>query len=150
MVDERIKSIKEVKGWKVNHPFEAGSIVFLILVFLLTAVAPFIAILPLIGYQGHPNLTFNGFDLFKFFYLDQMEITSDAMAKLGTIGSSSVEIQKIVAYLLMGQSVAVGVIAFFSLISLIFFIVNLFKGYLRKAKYIKLISVIDFIVVLIF
>ena len=148
MVDERIKHIKEVKGWKVNHPYEAGNIIFLILIFLLTAMAPFIGILPLIGYQGHPGLTFNGIDLFKFFYLDQMEITSNAMAKLGTIGS--VEIQGIVGYLLMGQSVALGVITFLSLIGLIFFIVNLVKGYLRKAKFIKAISIIDFIVILIF
>ena len=150
MRDEKLRKIKEVKGWKVNHPFETGNIIFTVLIFVMTSISLMVLFLPLITYKNHTNLSFNGLDLIKFFFVNQMNITNDAMSKLGTIGTSNVQIQGIVAYMLMGQSIFVAIILLVCSISLIYFIVSLFKGYLRKAKFVRTLAIIELVLVLIF
>lgn len=150
MDKNKLRQIKEVQGWKVNHPYEAGNIVYLVLTFILIALPAFIIFYPLVGFETNPTLSFNGRDLIEFLFFNQANITNNAMNKLGTIGSSNVEIQKIVAYLLMAQAVFCAVFALFSLIYLVFFIVNLIKGYLRKAVHIKRLALLEMILMILF
>lgn len=150
MRDERLKHIKEVKGWKVNHPFSGGNIFFMILILLSIGTFAAIFFMPLLSFQDRPEQYFNGLDLVKFFFFDQMNITNTAMSRIGTIGTTSVELQDIIAFIFMGQSIGIATLAFFTLIELLYFIVNLFKGYIRGAGFVKALMIFKFIIFIIF
>lgn len=145
-----LRNIKEINGRKVNHPYELGNIFYMIFTLALVAFPCCILFVPLLGFTSAPDLKINGIDLFKFLFIDQAQITNDAMNKLGMSGTSEVTIQKIIAYILMGQGLFVGIFLLLSLIFLIFLIIQIFKGYLKKAVVIKRLALLEMILSIIF
>ena len=145
-----LKEVKEVKGKKVNHPYETGNIIYMVLLLLLVAFPCSIMFIPLLGFESNPNLSINGVDLFKFLFIDQAVITKPAMSKLGMTGSTNVTVQKIIAYMLMGQGVFTAIFMLLSLIFLIYLIVSLFKGYIKKAYIVRNLTILELVLSIIF
>ena len=144
-----IKTIKEVQGRKVIHPFMFGNIFYSLLLLILVAFPVGILFLPLINFPStDPVISVNGLDLFKYFaidyWMDPRPAYPDGMALLSLFAGNET-MEMVFSYVMMGQAAIIAVMILMSLIGLIIFIVSVSKGYLRHPHAVKGIASFDFI-----
>ena len=160
MPEESKRKVKQVNGYKVNHPFSAGNLIYAFFLLLLVA-SPVVALfIPLIILnRGDPALetTVNGVDIVYFaiqFIKQTIAQTEPAFPpSVQTFASyfqDNEALKMAVPYMLLAQAGVIALLGVNSLIGLIVFFVNIIKGYLRHSGVVKAITVLDFIYYLLF
>ena len=148
MSDIELKKVKEVNGWKVNHPHSAANVVYALYTLLFAGFPLVFLFIPLIA--NDPVL--NGMDLFKFF----IEYIQAAIKGNFTPVPSNYIIASVITmieeqyqapayFMFLGISVLFVIMLLFSLIKIILSIVHLGKGYLRRPGAVKGLAITELI-----
>ena len=157
MANANLRNVKEVNGWKVNHPHSGANIVYAIFAMIFAAFPITFFFLTLIA--DEPGL--NGVDLFQFLlkFLTSafsgktdpapdspviLTIVSVVEAKFGHAFGSSMYF----SFIALGGLLLL--FTFFSAIILILAIVHLCKGYLKRPNAVKNLAITEFIFTLLF
>ena len=166
--DKSLRKIKEVNGWKINHPHNAANIfyAFFTLIVLAGPIAYlFLPIVTLIGptTAGTPDPnainSFNGLDLLKAgveilkFLIDPASGGGAGNEALVLLYSPSVTgdvFAPIFPYFLLGAAGVLLIMFAFSVVLLIVFFVNLIKGYLKHSGVVKVFTILQFTFSLLF
>ena len=163
MAKEQIdkRKVKQVNGWKVNHPFSAANMFYAFFTLALIAFPVVILFIPLVTIEG---LTITGIELFKYYAIDFVKLVTGTSTEflppqgLQTIWdalSSSPTTQGLLLtdpsstpigdFISIGQAGIIAILMLNSVFALIYFIILICKGYLKHAGHIKAIMVFDFI-----
>lgn len=156
MSKESLRTVKEVNGWRVNHPHSAANIFYALFTFIILAIPVAYVFVPTtIMWQVDvvPNIesSFNGVDVVKFaisfikLMLGEVyPIENELIKTLYDANFTGQLIFQAVPYLyLIGAGLLI-LMALFSVIMLIIFLVHIIKGYLRHAKAVKVFTSINF------
>ncbi len=147
MAQEDIKKVKSVKGWKVNHPFSFGNIFYAFLSLALVAIPAIFIFLP-VYYEVDTGVMIKGLDLliqfFKHFFMNPTGIYAELMEKVGG------QLSMVVMGMFMAQSIIILLTGLFALVSFIYFMIIICRGYVKSAKVVRSLSIFDFIFVLLF
>ena len=173
MGNEKIdkRKIKQINGWKVNHPFSAANMFYAIFTLVLIAFPVAILFLPLVTFTD-VGLQITGIELFKYYAIDFVKmiigkgeyipefpdslthlwglLSSDGCFLKGTVIPDSTLTVIVGDFISLGQAAIIVLLMLNSVIALIYFIVLISKGYLRHAGSIKALMVFDFIYMIIF
>lgn len=155
MAEESKRKIKHVNGYKVNHPFSFGNLMYAFFLLVLVA-SPVVALfIPLIILnKGDPSLetTVNGVDIFYYAiqFLKQTLTQTEqefpaAVRSFAAFFQDNEALKTAVPYMLLGQAGLIALVGINSVIGLIVFFVNVIKGYLRHSGIVKAITVLDFL-----
>ena len=164
MGQSQIRKIKEVNGWKVNHPQSAAKIVYTIFALLLTAAPLSFLFLPtaFIALRESPFTVFldygyKGIDLIKeviklitYMINGEIDHASAFMANLTTVEWTGEILNGTIPYVYIVQASLLALLFIFSIVTLILFLVNLIRGFLRHSGAIKVFAALDFIVALLY
>ena len=175
MGNEKIdkRKIKQINGWKVNHPFSAANMFYAIFTLCLIAFPVAILFLPLVTFVGtDPVIQITGIDLFKYYAIDFVKMIlgkgsyipefpeslqtlwnflgTDGCFLKGTIVMDSSQTIVVGDYISLGQAGIIVLLMLNSVIALIYFIVLICKGYLRHARGVKTLMVFDFLLTIVF
>ena len=158
----KLKDIKEVDGWKVNHPHSGANVVFAIFTMLFAAFPLVVLFLPTFSVDFKSLFKgANGLDFFKV-TLNYLRHISDVIAKKPITTSTLItaDVNPLVATALLAETetmqqvamyvyIAMGAIIilmlFFSLIIFLVGLTHLLKGYLKHAGAIKGLTATQFI-----
>ena len=168
-IDKR--KIKQINGWKVNHPFSAANMFFAIFTLALIAYPVAILFIPLVTFSD-VGLQITGIDLFKYYVIDFVKmiigkgefvpvfpdsllhlwslLSTDGCFLKGTIIMDSTQSVIVGDYISLGQAGIIVLLMLNSFIALIFFIILICKGYLRHARGVKTLMVFDFLLTIVF
>ena len=164
MANTKLRELKEVNGWKVNHPHNAANTVYAIFTFVFSAFPLAFLFLPLISEPGQPVdfvSGLNGLAIFKYL----IDFLTNLFTALGNGGAVVVPSNPQIDYILQNVNpvmadaigytfVGLGAIMLlffiFSLDLIITSIVHISKGYLKRAGKVKRIAVADFVFSIIF
>ena len=174
MGNEKIdkRKIKQINGWKVNHPFSAANMFYAIFTLCLIAFPVAILFLPLAKFTD-VGLQITGLDLFKYYAIDFVKmiiskdssgvvfpdglvhlwdnlLTKDGCFLSGVVVKDSSGTQNVADYISLGQAGVIALMMLFSVIALIYFIVLICKGYLRHARAIKSFMALDMVLSIFF
>ena len=161
MGNTKLRSIKEVNGWRVNHPHSAANnfyalftIIFACFPFALLFI-PLYTELPINFVDG-----LNGLDIFRYTIDKLIELFSkmingtpsieahnayiDAMATGLFDASTNPAMSQAIIYTFVSIGVIIGIIMILSSVLIILSIVHLAKGYLKSAAAVKRIAITDF------
>ena len=150
MSNAKLQKVKEVNGWKVNHPHSAPNIVYGIFSLIYVAFPLCLFFVPLIATA--PGL--NGVDLFKFFIEfwkgfttgNSMPISAEMNPLIaGICLSVKPEVLQATYYLFVVAAGFMYIFLVFSLIKFLYAIIHLGKGYLRKSCTMKGFAITEFI-----
>lgn len=153
MSSPELRKVKEVNGWKVNHPHSGANVVFAIFTLIYAAFPLVFLYVALIA--NDPMM--NGIDLLRFF----IEFLTGVFHGNFAPTPSNYVISHVVAmveqqyqvptyYIFVGVSALILFYLFFSVIKLVLSIVHLGKGYLRRTGSIKGIAVAEFVLTILF
>ena len=141
-----IKTIKEVNGRKVIHPFSAGNIFYSLLILLVVAFPVGVLFVPLVMFGGfYPEQSLTGLELFKYFAIDFWQLAEPTPGIAALMSTATPEMEVPYRYIMLGQAVIIAIFMLIGFIALIVFIVSLAKGYLRHPRGVKSLMVLDFI-----
>ena len=151
MATKELRKVKEVNGWKINHPHSAANIVFATFTFIFAAFPLAFLFVPLIA--NSPML--NGVDIFHFFidFLRGMG-TGAAPASGNYIIDNTVDIigtnlgQQLgmtTYYMFVAIGGVLAIMMLFSVIKLILSIIHFGKGYLKRPGAICGLAITEFI-----
>ena len=164
MANSQLRKIKEVNGWRINHPHSAANIFFTILMLILVASPAaylFLDTAALVQ-AGNPSIvtdySFNGIDLIKMTIelvkkmigIENTHIDSNSLLYFLTIPEYTGALSVAAPYLLIASTFLLVVMFVFSFITFILFIVILIKGYLKRSGAIKAFVLVDFLSALLF
>ncbi len=155
MGSNSLRKIKEVNGWKINHPHSAANIFYIIFTLLLVATPLAFLFLPsvtLVDNILQTNSSFNGIDLIKMsiellkYLINEggTKTSNDCLNALLNADVVGANIASMAPYFLLTLAGCLGLIVVFSLVLFILFLVNLLKGYLNHSGAVKVFSVINF------
>ncbi len=156
-----LRKVKEVNGWKVNHPHSAANIFYAIFTLILAAgpVAYFfLDVITLINHSD-PALggKFNGLELIitaiefiKYLIGEPPVLDNPLFATLYSPDFAGNALFVAVPYIYIISAGLLAITFIFSLVLFILFMVNLIKGYLKHPKAVKVFATLDFILVLLF
>lgn len=160
MSETSLRKIKEVNGWKINHPHSAANIFYIIFT-LLIVVAPLLFLfLPTLALnlinpetkQVIETSSFNGIDLVKMtielfkYIINETGMQSDnalinAFLSPEFVGNN---LQPMVPYFYLTLTGCLGLIIIFSIVLFIIFLVSLLKGYLKHSGVVKVFTGLNF------
>ena len=142
-----IKTIKEVGGRKVIHPFTFGNIFYSFLILLVIGFPVGVFFVPLIMFGGFgAELQLTGLELFKYYLIDFWQKAEPPAGIMALIATAKDEMMaEIYRYIMLGQAIFIAVFVLTAFIALIIFIVSLSKGYLRHPRGVKSLAVLNFI-----
>ena len=165
------RKIKQINGWKVNHPFSAANMFYAIFTLALIAFPVAILFLPLVTFTD-VGLQITGIDLFKYYAIDFVKMIigkgafipefpdnlSHLWELLGTDGCflkatiimDSTQSVQVGDYISLGQAGIIALLMLNSFIALIYFVVLICKGYLRHSRGVKTLMVFDFLLTIVF
>ena len=163
------RKVKQVNGWKVNHPFSAANMFYAFFTLALIAFPVVILFIPLVTFTSS-GITITGIELFKYYAIDFVKLMTgtsteflppqglqtiwDALSSSPTTqGLLLVEQSSGVAFgdfISIGQAGVIAILMLNSVFALIYFIVLICKGYLKHAGHIKAIMVFDFLFSILF
>ena len=146
-----LREVKEVNGWKINHPHSGANIFYAILVLLLAASPVAYLFLSIASLEGVGQ--FNGIDLATMvvnFVKYLTKASTDRMDPASFMYTLSLEantgmISSAVPTLYLVSAGLFLVMGIFSFVSLILFIVLIVIGYLKGSVAIKIFAIFDFI-----
>ena len=136
MATSDLRKVKEVNGWKINHPHSAANVFYAI--FTLVAVAFPLAFLfiPLIA--NDPML--NGLDIFRFFiefmqgmFKGDFHPEPSNMIIKWVVDNVRPDLWDAVYYMFVGISMAMIVFMAMSLLKFVVAIIHLARGYLKNS-----------------
>ena len=175
MANEKIdkRKVKQINGWKVNHPFSAANMFYAFFTLVLIAAPVAVLFIPLVTF-GDGAVKITGIELFKYYAIDFLKLITggtageiptapDGLQFLWSIFSSGSVASKflisigegeealvIADFLTISQASIIAILLLNSVFAFIYFIVLICKGYLRHAGHIKTIAVFDFIFSILF
>ena len=163
MADVNKRKVKQVNGYKVNHPFSAGNIIYALFILVLIAVPVGLLFAPLVflpdfatglangSYFTGLDIATAGLNAIKQLLGMELSPQNDNLILFSnTIVGSKPEMEQVVGFLFMGQAGLIALMALNSVIGFIFFLINIIKGYLRHSGGVKAITVLDFLYCLFF
>lgn len=148
MATSDLRKVKEVNGWKINHPHSAANVFYAI--FTLVAVAFPLAFLfiPLIA--NDPML--NGLDIFRFFiefmqgmFKGDFHPEPSNMIIKWVVDNVRPDLWDAVYYMFVGISMAMIVFMAMSLLKFVVAIIHLARGYLKNSGAVVGISIFEFV-----
>ena len=166
--DNSLRKIKEVNGWKVNHPHNAANIFYAIFTLIILAGPVAYLFLPIVKLVGPTTAgiadpsaitSFNGVDLIKAgiemvkFLINPSSGAGAGNEALALLYSPSVTgdiFAPIFPYFLMGAAGVLLIMCAFSVVLLIVFFVNLIKGYLKHSGVVKVFTILEFVFSILF
>ena len=158
MGNKKLQSIKEVNGWRVNHPHSAANNFYAIFTVIFAAFPLCLLFIPLYSAVVPPDFYtgLNGLDIFRY--------TIDKLVDLFTSLSSGVPstaipnayinaiangvnptMMQAMVYTFVAIGVVIGIMMILSVVLIILSIVHLAKGYLKSSAAVKRIAITDFI-----
>ena len=149
------RTIKEVNGYKVNHPYSLGNLFFMILTLTLIGLPIALFFIPLVNYGSGPVLSITGFNLFDFLIINMFaptesaELVGDFLNCL-VYGDPSTTFYPIYAYVIIGQAGIICLYMVVGIVAFIFLLINIIKGYLRHPRVVKGLVTLNFIASIIF
>lgn len=150
-VDKR--KIKEVKGFKVNHPYSAGNIFYTILILLVVALPVAFFFIPLASIGVEPNVySITGLDLVSY-TIDFVKTKAIPPHEFFDALYASINLDALKTpsfYIVLGSIGLMALTILMSVIGFIYFMVSIVKGYLRHPGHVKTLIVFDFIFTLLF
>ena len=164
MASSKLRKVKEVNGWKVNHPHSASNIFYMIFT-LAVICTPFLFLYlynfyhfvqivdPGTGMPVFPfyeRSGFTGVDLLRFGITYIMflvgagpaPITHPLMAELV---SDSTLLGPYIPYFYVASAGILALIIIFSIVLAIIFLVHLVKGYLRHSRAVRVFTALNFV-----
>ena len=159
MGNTKLKGIKEVNGWKVNHPHSAANNFYAIFTMIFAAFPLCLLFIPLYSGVVPPDFRtgLNGLDIFRY-TIDKLTelftmlftgtpsiIASNPYIDAIATGVSDATMGQAMMYTFMGIGIVLGIIMILSVVLFILSIVHLAKGYLKTSAAVKRIAVTDFI-----
>ncbi len=162
MGNQKLKSIKEVNGWKVNHPHSAANNFYALFTVIFAAFPLCILFIPLYSRVVPPNFFdgLNGLDIFRYTIDKLTELFSQLINGAPSVIASNAYIDKMVElvqpdanpamaqaipYTFMAMGIILGIMMILSVVLIILSIVHFAKGYLRSAAAVKRIAITDFV-----
>ena len=162
MSRESLRKVKEVNGWKVNHPHSGANICYALFTLIALAIPVAYCFLPTVirwDISVVPNLkdSFNGIDMVKFFIAfikmslgETYPIENALVIELYDPNFSGTILFQAVPYLYLIAAGSFLLIGVFSVVLLIICLVNLIKGYLKHPKVVKVFITLSFVFSLIY
>lgn len=151
MASSELRKVKEVNGWKVNHPHSAANIFYLLFTLVLLALPLAFLFLPVIGDFKTSNFT--GIDALKYIVTYVVALVTGDLSKIiltpfmqELCDSLGEFLAPAGPYLITGIGGLLAVSIIFSIVLLILFVVLLIKGYLKHSKSIKVFASLSFVV----
>ena len=149
------RTIKEVNGYKVNHPYSLGNLFFAVLSLGLIALPIALFFIPIVTFGSGPILSINGFDLFSFLIINRFaptesaELVGEFLMSISYGDPTSIW-YTVYAYVLIGQAAIVCLYMVVGVVAFIFFLINIIKGFLRHPRVIKGLTTLNFVFSIIF
>ena len=152
-----LRKIKEVNGWRINHPHSAPNIAFAIITFVLACFPLAIFFIPSIW---TPSVSQNGLDLIKYM-IEYFKDFSNYIANKGSFPNTNTVIAGVITgsgdvmsgimpYVFLGLGFFVCLFILHSVLFLVYSIVHLSKGYLKHTGVVKAFAVLEFILVILY
>lgn len=163
MGNRKLREIKEVNGWKVNHPHSAANNFYAIFTIIFAAFPLCILFIPLYSGVTPPDFRtgLNGLDIFRYTIDKLTELFSQLFTGTPSIIASNPYIDVMstglfdpaenpamshaIPYTFMAMGIIIGIIMILSVVLIILSIVHLAKGYLKSSAAVKRIAITDFI-----
>lgn len=167
MANTNLRKVKEVNGWKINHPHSSANVFNVFLTLILAAVPVAFVFLPLVilfdisDPSIHPSFSFNGIGMVSFaihfvIYLingtaipSEYALFADLADPAPPSGTHPAFINQTFApampYLFLAAGGILAIMTILSVILVIIFLVYLIKGYLKHSGVIKGFAVAEFI-----
>lgn len=162
MGNQKLRKIKEVNGWKVNHPHSASNNVYAIFTLIFSLFPLCLLFIPL--YSDVPvdfRSGLNGLDIFRYTIDKLTELFSqlfkgspsvvatnpyiDMMSQGLFDPSENPVMSQAIMYTFVAMGVILALIMVLSVVLIILSIVHLAKGYLKSSAAVKRIAITDFI-----
>ena len=159
MANTNLRKVKEVNGWKINHPHSGANVFNVFLTLILAAVPVAFIFLPLVilfdisDPSIHPSVSFNGIGMVSFvvhyviYLINGTEIPAE-YAIFGALADPAFAGQMFapaMPYLFLAAGGILAIMTILSVILVIIFLVYLIKGYLKHSGVIKGFAVAEFI-----
>ncbi len=163
--DKSLRKVKEVNGWKINHPHNAANIFYAIFTLIVVAIPVVYLFVPNVMFKFAPatpgdpfiEMSFNGVDLIKagigminFLITGVGEEANDAIKCLVLPSVVGDVFAPIGYYFILGAAIALLLMFLFSAILLIVFFINLIKGYLKHSGIVKAFTIVNFVISLLY
>ena len=161
MSENNLRKIKEVNGWRVNHPHSGPNIFYTICTLIIAALPVAYLFMPIVQLSidfGFTVLQFNGIELvkvaiefIKFIAGQPANISNPAFPLLFQqefVGPTFA--QTVGQYMIIASAAVFLLLCVFSAVLLILFFVILIKGYLKHSGVIKVFTILGFIFSILF
>ena len=162
MANKKLRDIKEVNGWKVNHPHSAANNVYAIFTFIFGAFPLAFLFIPMIADQPTDFVNgLTGLGIFKYL-IDFLTAIFTALGNGGqavppynpqisyVIANVNPVMQDAIGYTFVALGVILLLLFIFSTVLLITAIVHISKGYLKRSGKVKRIAIAEFVFSLLF
>ena len=147
MAETDIRKVKQINGWKVNHPFSFGNMFYAFLTLLIVAVPFAYLFMPILCVlDGEPTTIvpyMKGVDLIRGFFNNFYREDGLVYPIFELAGEKA---QLAVWIIFLAQFGIMCISALMSVAAFVIFMVNICKGYLRHAKVVRSLSVWQFII----
>ena len=148
MSNAKLRKVKEVNGWKVNHPHSAANIFYTLFTLIVAALPVAYFFLPvtqlLITDSGTIELIETGIEFVKYLLKMDYVVISPTFGYL--VNSEYVgSMFEAAPYMIVASAGVLLLMCLFSAILIILFLVNLIKGYLKHSGSVKTFTIINFI-----
>ena len=161
MANSNLRKIKEVNGWKVNHPHSAANIFYALFTLILAAspVAYLFLSTVVLTHPSDPSLSgqFNGLELIKtaiefvkYLIGQPYTIENPLFGALYSQDFAGPVLFTAVPYFYLATAAILLIMGVFSVVFLILFLILLIRGYLKGNKAIKVFTTLDFVFSLLF
>lgn len=151
MATNELRKVKEVNGWKINHPHSGANVAYAIFTFIFAAFPLAFLFVPLVA--NSPML--NGLDIFRFF-IDFLKgvfkgsttpVISNVIiaSMIQPSADTSARMVMVNYYIFVAMGGLLAVMLLFSLIKLILSIVHFGKGYLKRPGAVSGLAIVEFI-----
>ena len=161
MGNQKLRSINEVNGWKVNHPHSAANNFYAIFTVIFSAFPLCILFIPLYSAAVPPDFStgLNGLDIFRYTIDKLTELFTTLFTGAPGVPAQNAYIDGIVSlmpadnaamsqaivYTFVAIGVLLAIIMVLSVVLIILSIVHLAKGYLKSSAAVKRIAITDFV-----
>ena len=149
MASQNRKAIKEINGYRVNHPYSGSNIFYAILIMIIIVLPAAALFVPFLTYKDYPLAdSIAGIDIIKFgfngFKLDGLDAALQLKFSAYFLlwGSTLANMAEPMMITVTALYLIIFVIAFIALIELICILA---KGYLRHARGVKTLSLFSFL-----
>ena len=149
------RKVKEVNGFKVNHPFSAGNIAFAIFTLILIGLPVGLLFFPLVSFPSDPTIHITGLDIINYtivaLFMPEGVIPEGIQTLFSFFTEEGKEFyRELLVFILYGQAGIFAILSFNSLLALICFMFNIIKGYLRHSGFVKAIASLNFVYYILF